>query len=101
MTQGALRLFRLQDPRGGRRKRVHLSHRVHEGCVERELAGDENRIERRVAAALDQIRSDQHRQYEVTNTLFDFCDALAKAVLPAGANFRLHFPAQENATSVS
>ena len=31
----------------------------------------------------DRIRSDQLRQDEVTNTLFAFCDALAKAVLTA------------------
>jgi hypothetical protein len=52
-------------------------------AVERELAGEADGPEQRIAATLDQIRRDVDRLSQVQQTLFAFVDTLAKAVLTA------------------
>ena len=52
-------------------------------AIERELAGDDNEAEKRIAAVLHQIGRDLDQLGEVQQTLFAFVDTLAKTVLTA------------------
>src|SRR5690242_7960565 len=50
-------------------------------AVEQALTGSEEAVERRIAATLDQIRSESSRMQRLQQTLFAFVDTLAKALL--------------------
>jgi hypothetical protein len=52
-------------------------------AIERELAGDDNEAEKRIAAVLRQIGRDLDQLSEVQQTLFAFVDTLAKTILTA------------------
>ncbi len=50
-------------------------------AVEQALSSNEEAVERRIAATLDQIRGDLSRMQRVQQTLFAFVDTLAKALV--------------------
>ena len=71
----------LKQIRQAARKNGSTSTAIVRHAVEQALTGNEEAVERHIAATLDQIRGDLSRMQRVQQTLFAFVDTLAKALV--------------------
>ena len=71
----------LKQIRQAARKNGSTSTAIVRRAVEQALTGNEEAVERQIAATLDQIRGDLSQMQRVQQTLFAFVDTLAKALV--------------------